>query len=243
MPERLRRMRGHVLPRQLGQQPRPDAEERAGLVERPGRLGDQGAVAEHQDLLAREHRVQVLQLPAVHAQPRVVPEVRPARGHPAILRGAGGDKVRDRVQAGRPQMGPVGVRSLDRITQHDDESRVRDERPDPPLRGLAVEVERRGFAGQRAGWRSREQAFVVSPAPDVLAVGLRVAGPALGRRRPVSEEELRLLDRGQVQVRVPGQRGMQGGGARLGCTRHEEIRQRHGRRILHFVYRANRILV
>ena len=75
-------MRGHVLPRQAGDDPGLDAEEGADPVERLRRTVDQGEVAQHQHLLAGEHAVQVLQLLAV-PQSVLVP---PTQSLPLMLK-------------------------------------------------------------------------------------------------------------------------------------------------------------
>ena len=66
--QRALRVRGDVLPRDLGQQAGLDAEEAADPVEGGGRLVDQQPVPEHQHLLAREQRERVLELLAVPAE-------------------------------------------------------------------------------------------------------------------------------------------------------------------------------
>ena len=148
-----------------------------------------------------------------------MPERRPARRDPAVLGRAGGREVPDRIQPGRPQVRPVRVRPLDRVTQDRDHPGAGDQRADPPLRLPVVQVEGGRLAAQRAGRRGVEQRLVVLPPPDVLPVGLHVAGPAATlRRRAVGEEELGFLDRGHEQLGMPGQGRMQGGGARLGGT-------------------------
>ena len=227
MGQRALRVRGDVLPGDLGQQPGLDAEEGADLVEGGGRLVDQQPVPQDQHLLAREQRERVRELLAVPAEPLVVPEGRPAGRDPLLLLGAGADEVADRLQAGRPQVGPVGVRALDRVAEDHDELHGRDRLPDPRHRGRVVEVQGRGLAAERSGRGGVEQRLVPVPLPDVLAVGERVTRAALGRRRAVGEEELRFLDRRQEQAGMPGERGVQRGGPRLGNPGHQEVRQRH----------------
>src|SRR5579859_1219855 len=85
-----------------------------------------------------------------------------------------------------------------------------------------------GFGEGVAGRSRGEQRLVVRPAPDVLPVGQRVPGAALGRGRPVGQEELRLLDGGHVEPGVFGQRGVQGRGAGLGGADDQEVGHRHG---------------
>jgi hypothetical protein len=225
--QRALRVRGHVLPGYLGQQPGLDPEEGADPVEGRGRLVDQQPVADDQHLLAREERERVRELLAVPAEPLVVPERRPAGRDPLLLLGAGADEIADRLQAGRPQVGPVGVRALDRVAEDHDELHGRDRRPDPGHRGRVVQVERRGLAAERPGRGGVEERLVPVALPDVLAVGERVARAAPGRRRAVGEEELRFLDRRQEQAGVPGERSVQRGGPRLGNPGHQEVGQRH----------------
>jgi len=225
--ERALRVRGDVLPRDRGEQPGLDPEERADLVEGGGRLVDQQPVTQDQHLLAREQRERVRELLAVAAEPLVVPEGRPAGRDPLLLLGAGADEVADRLQPGRPQVGPVGVRALDRVAEDHDELDGRDRLPDPRHRGPLVEVEGRGLAGHRSGRGGVEQRLVPVPLPDVLAVGERVTRAALGRGRAVGEEELRLLDRRQEQAGVAGERRVQRRGPRFGNAGYREVRQRH----------------
>jgi hypothetical protein len=156
-----------------------------------------------------------------------VPEGRPAGRDPLLLLRAGADEVADRLQPGRPQVRPVGVRALDRVAEDHDELHVRDRLGDPGHRRLVVEVERRGLAAQRPGRGGVEERLVPVELPDVLAVGQGVTGAALGRRRAVGEEELRFLDRRQEQAGMPGERGVQRGGPRLGNSGHQEVRKRH----------------
>jgi hypothetical protein len=80
-----------------------------------------------------------------------------------------------------------------------------------------------GLAAQGAGRCRGEQRLVLLAPPHVLAVGLDVARAAVPRWRPVGEEELGLFHRGQEQVGVAGQRGVQGGGAGLGYPGDEEV--------------------
>jgi len=225
--QRALRVRGDVLPGDLGQQPGLDAEEGADLVEGGGGLVDQQPVPQDKHLLAREQRERVLELLAVPAEPLVVPEGRPAGRDPLLLLGAGADEVADRLQAGRPQVGPVGVRALDRVADDHDELHGRDRLPDPCHRGRFVEVQRRALAAERSGRGGVEERLVPVALPDVLAVGERVTGAALGRRWPVGQEELRFLDRRQEQARMPAERGVQRGGPRLGNPGHQEVGQRH----------------
>jgi hypothetical protein len=167
-----------------------------------------------------------------------VPEAGPARGDPAVLLATGPDEVADRLQARRPQMRPVRVRPFDRIAHDHDQSGARNRLAYPAHRGAVVQVQRRRLAPQRPGRSRVEQGLVIRPAPYLLAVGQRVPRAAPGRRRSVGEEELRLLDRGQVKARVTGQRDMQRRGARLRGADHQEVGQGHrasrdSRRILH----------
>ena len=220
---------GDVLPWYLGRARRLHAEERADLVHGLRGLVDQPAVAQDEDLLTREEREQVLQLLPVAAKPHVVPEAGPARRDPALLLAAGADEVGDGLQAGRPQVSPVGVGAFHRIAHDHDEPGVRERVADPAHRGPVVQVQRRRLALQRPGRGRGEQGLVIAAAPDVLPVGQRVPRPAaLGRRRPVGEEELRLLDGRHIQTRVSGQRGVQGRGAGLGSADDQEVGHRHG---------------
>ena len=157
-----------------------------------------------------------------------MPEAGPARVDPALLLAAGPDEVRHRLQARRPQVGPVGVGALHRVADDHDQPGLRERVADPAHRGAVVQVERSRLAAQGPGRSRGEQGLVVRPAPDVLPVGQRVSGPALGRGRPVGQEELRLLDGGHVERRVFGQRGVQGRGAGLGGADDQEIGHRHG---------------
>jgi hypothetical protein len=127
------RMGGDVLPRHLLDQAKLDAEEGADPVEHLGGRVEQLGVAEEQDLLPGEQAVQVLELLAIPAEPDVVPERRPAGRHPAVFLRASAEEVADRLPPGRPQVRPVGVCALNRITQDHDEPGVRDEIADPPL--------------------------------------------------------------------------------------------------------------
>ena len=238
MRQRGIRVGGDVLSRYLGQHALGDPEKRADLVESLRRLIHQQPVADDQDLLAREQRVQVLELLAVAAEADVVPEAGPARGDPAVLLATGPDEVADRLEARRPQMRPVRVRPFDRIAHDHDQPGAGNRLTYPAHRGPVVQVQRRRLAPERAGRSRVEQGLVIRPAPYLLAVGQRVPRAAPGRRRSVGEEELRLLDRGQVKARVTGQRDMQRRGARLRGTDHQEVGQGHGasrnsRRILH----------
>ena len=228
--QRTARVRGDVLPRHLGDDPPAHAEEIADLVERRRRCVQQRAVAQDAHLLPGEPQEQVLQLLGVAAEPRVVPERGPPGRGPGVLLGAGADEVADRFQPGRPQVGPVRMRPLDRVPQDHDHLDPRDQLADAALRVAVIKIEGRRLAAQGARRGAREQRLVVGAPPHVLPVGLHVARPAAAvRRRPVGEEELRFLDGRQVQARVSGQRGMECGGACLGSTDHQEIRQGHGR--------------
>ena len=227
VPQRRLRVGGDVLPRYLGQHARLDPEEGADPVQGLRGFVDHQPVAQHEDLLAREEREQVLELLAVPAQPGVVPEAGPAGRDPAVLLAARPDEVTDRLQARRPQVSPVGVGPLHRIAHDHDQPGLGQRLADPAHRGPVVQVERRRLAAQRAGRGRVEQRLVLRPAPDVLPVSERVPGSALGRRRAVGEEELGLLDRRHEEPRVPGERGVQRRGARLRGTDHQEVRHRH----------------
>ena len=175
----------------------------------------------------------MVELLGVPAQPGVVPERCPARRHAGILLGAGAHEVADRLQPGRPQVGPVGVGALDRVAQDHDHLGVRDQLADAALRGTVIEIKRCRLTARGTGRGAGEQRLVVRPPPDMLAVGLYVARPAAaGRRRPVGEEELGLLDRRHEQARMRGQGSMQRRGARLGGADDEEVRQGHGADLL-----------
>ena len=228
--QRLVRVRGHVLPGHLGDDALLDPQEPADLVQRPHRRVNQVTVAQDEHLLLREHLVQVLELLAVPAQPRVVPELRPARRHPAVLVAAGPDEIPDRVKAGRPEVGPVGVGPLHRVTQHRDHLDVRDQVLDPALRRSVIEVERGGLGPQLARRGRLEQRLVVLPPPDLLTPGRDIAGAAAtgGRRPPVGQEVLGLFDRRHVEHGMRGQGRVQGRGAGFGGTDDQEVRQRHG---------------
>src|ERR1035438_7604669 len=102
MAERPLRVSGDILPRHLGDNPLRNAKEGADGVQRLGWRVDQRPVPEHQDVLPREQRVQLLQLLAVPAEPGVVPELGPASGDPAVFVRAGRDEVIDGVEPGRP---------------------------------------------------------------------------------------------------------------------------------------------
>ncbi len=217
-------MRRDVLARHLGDQALLHAEERADAIERGHGLVDQLTVAEQQDVLPGEQSEKVLQLLAVPAETDVVPEGRPARGDAARLLRAGADDVADGFEPRRPQVRPVRMRALDRVTQDDDQLGVREQRVDAALGVAVVQVERCGLAFQRSRRRVVEQRLVLRPAPDVLLEGQRVAGTAPCRRGPVAEEELGLLDRGHEQGGVSCERGVQGGRPRLGRSDHQEIR-------------------
>ena len=217
-----------VVPRYLGQHPLLDAKEGADLIQGLLGLVDQQPVAQDEDLLAREEREQVLKLLAVTAQPGVVPETGPPGRDPALLFAAGPDEVTERLQARRPQVRPVGVGPLHRIAHDHDQPGVGQRRADPAHRGAVIQVERGGLTAQGPSRSRVEQRLVIRPAPDVLPVGECVSGPALGRRRPVGEKELRLLDRRHVQARVTGERRMQRRGPRLRGTDHQEVGHSHG---------------
>ncbi len=226
--QRVLRVGRDVLPRDLGQQARRHAEERADLVQGLRGLVDQPPVAKDQDLLAGEQGEQVLELLAVAAKPGVVPEAGPARGDPALLLIAGPDEIGDRLQARRPQVSPVGMGAFDWVADDHDQPGRRDRVADPAHRGPVVQVERRRLAPQRPGGSRGEQGLVVRPPPDVLPVGQRVPRAALGRGRPVGQEELGLLDGRHVERGVFGQRGVQGGGTGLGGADDQEVGHRHG---------------
>ena len=195
MPARRLRVRGHVLTGNLGDDAGLDPEEAADPVQGLGGPVHQVPIAVDQNLLAGEQGEQVRQLLAVPAEPAVVPERRPARLDPPPFLLAGPQDVADRLQPGRPQVRPVGVGPLHRVTQHHDEPGVGDSGSDAPLRGQVVEVERGGFAGQRARRSGVEKGLVVLSSPDVLAVCLDVAGTTTGRGRAVGQEEFRFLHR------------------------------------------------
>src|SRR5258708_35461007 len=113
-------MGGDVLARHLGEHALRHAEERADPVEDPRGALDQRAVAEHEDVLPGEHRVEMRELLPVTPEGGVVPEVRPAGRDPALLLGAGRDEVTDGIQPRGPQMRPVPARPLHWIPhQHD----------------------------------------------------------------------------------------------------------------------------
>jgi hypothetical protein len=158
-----------------------------------------------------------------------MPELCPARRDPAVLVRTRPHEVTLRVQARGPQVGPVRVRPLHRVTQDRDQLGRRDQLPDPALCLPVIQVERGRLAAQQARGGRPEQRLVVGAAPDVLTPGGDVTRPAPpAGRRPVGQEELRLLDRGHVQRRVPVERGVQGGRPRLGGTDDQEVGQRHG---------------
>lgn len=117
--------------------------------------------------------------------------------------------------------------TFDRIAQHDDELGRRDEFFDPLLGISVIEVKRGGFALEHSTGCRVKQRLIVAAAPDVLAVGFRVTRAAFTRRWPVSQEELRLFDRRQVQLGMPGQGRVQGRGPSFGYAGDEEVRQRH----------------
>ena len=102
-----------------------DAQEPADGIERPGRGIDQVPVAQEVHLLTREDRQQVLELLAVTAEALVVPERRVPGRHPAGFCCARLAEVVDGLEAVGPQVRPVGVRPVHRITDDGDELRVR----------------------------------------------------------------------------------------------------------------------
>src|SRR6202043_3279009 len=108
------------------------------------------------------------------AEPGVVPEAGPARGDPALLLAAGRDEVRHRLQARRPQVGPVRMGTLYWVADDHDQPGLRERVADPAHRGPVVQVERGRLAAQGPGQSRGEQRLVVRPAPDVLPVGERV---------------------------------------------------------------------
>ena len=121
------------------------------------------------------------------------------------------------------QVHPVGVGPVHRITQDGDELDVGDQGAHPPMRVPVPEVERGALALQGPSGRRREQGFVAVALPDPLPHTVGVTGPLLGAGRPVAHEELGLLDRRQVQLRMLGQRGMQRGRACLRRPDDQEV--------------------
>jgi len=130
------------VPRYLGEHPRLDAEESADPVQGLRGLIDEQPVADDQDLIAREEREEVLELLSVTAEPGVVPEAGPAGLDPALFLAAGPDEVADRLQARRPQVGPVGVRPFHRVADDHDQPGAGQRVMDPAHGGAVVQIER-----------------------------------------------------------------------------------------------------
>ena len=221
-------MRGDVLPRDLGDKPLFHAQEIEDAVEGGCGLIHQLAVPDNEDLLTGEHREDVLELLAVPPEADVVPERGPARGDAALLLPARLDEVADWLKPGRPEMRPVRMGALDRIPDDRDELGVRDQIPDSAHGIGVVHVQRGRLAAQRSVRSGIEERLVVLPLPHVLTVGQRVTGAAPGGWRPVTEEELWLLDLRHVERRMTGEGCVQRRGTRLRRTDHQEVWQCHG---------------
>jgi hypothetical protein len=218
---------GHVLARDRVEDPRPHAEEVADPVQGGYRLRAKLPVANDEHLVTWEQGVQMLELLAVPAQVEIAPEGRPARGGAPRFGGARRHRVADRLQAGRPQMRPVGVRPLDRIAEYGDHASLRNQLLDTALSVTVVQVERGALAAQAAKGSGVEQRLVVRAPPDVFPIGLRVAGAAAAGWRAVRKEELGLFDARHEQVRMAVEPRVQGRGARLRHPDDQEVRQRH----------------
>ena len=200
------------------------AQEAEDPVQGDRRLVDELAVAQQQHPLAVDVLEQVGDLAAVHPEPLVVPERRPALVDALGLAAYGLDDVGARLEAVHPEVHPVGVGPVDRVAQHRDQLRLGGVGRDPAAGVTVVEVERRALAAQGALGRPGEEVEVALALPDPLLVGVRVAGTLVRRRRRVAAHVvLRLLHRRQEQPRVLGQRRVQGTGAGLGGADEEEV--------------------
>ena len=188
----------------------------------------QVAVAQQQDPRGIDQPREVVELLAVAALGHVVPEVRPAGLAAHVLRPAGGEEVGLGLEPGLAQVRPVRVRPLHRVAQDGDQPHRGQQVGDALLRVPVVEVEHRALAAQRPRRGGVEERLVVVAAPHVLAPGLDVTRATPGRgRRAVGEEELRLLDRRQEQLRVLGERAVQRRGAGLRRPDDQEVGQAH----------------
>src|SRR6266480_8136665 len=181
-----------------------DTEKCADPIQRGDGIIEKLTVTQNQNPLAGERRVQVLELLAVTAEPSVMPKVSPASLDPRVFLRARLHHIADRFEACRPQVRPVGVGALDRVSQHSDELRRRDASADPSLCRAVVEVERRRLPAQHSAGCRVEQSLIVLEPPDVLAVGPGIAWAAASGRWAIGEEELRLLDRRHEERGVPG---------------------------------------
>ena len=176
----------------------------------------------------REQGPQVPDLTAVADRSPRTARWGPSRRRPSLgLQSARGQEVPFRLQSVRPQVGPVGVRPVHRVTQHHDQPGVRHRRGDPPV-GLGVlQVEGGALPAEGTGRGAFEEGLVVLPAPHPFASAVGVTRTAVLGRRTVAEEVLRLLHGRQVELGMPLQGRVEGGRPRLGGTDDEEVRKRH----------------
>src|ERR1700722_6754050 len=90
----------------------------------------------------------------------VVPEIPPAVGDALGFEGTRRDEITYRLEAVRPEMQPIRVSPVDRITKDDDQSCVRDQAGDPVMRGLVIQIERGALPAHEVV-RAVEQRLVV----------------------------------------------------------------------------------
>jgi hypothetical protein len=213
-----------VLGRHLGDHAWLHAQEVADAVQhRPWRFAEL-AIAQKEDLVPRKRLVQALQLLAVPAQLEVAPERRPTGCRTFLLQPARRHEVAFGFEPVGPEVRPVRVGAVDRVTQRGDEARQRDGVSNASMGLPREQVERAGLPPQRAGRGVLEQPLVVLTPPHVLPEGPGVPRPASSRGRPVGQEVLRLLDTGQEQPGMSIQRHVERRGPGLGHADQEEIK-------------------
>ena len=164
---------------------------------------------------------------AVAAGPQVAPERRPPGGRPLGLLGARGQEVGDRLQAVRPQVGPVRVGPVDRVPQDQDQPGVGHRLGDPlGARGVG-QVE--GACSPRAGpLRGPRRRAARTPRGARPTRGQLWASPGPPRRAGARRRgRTSAPSPGTGTAGVAGQRGVQRGGAGLRRTDDEEVREGH----------------
>ena len=177
-------------------------------------------------LFAREHGEEVLELCAVAAEPRVVPERRPALGDAFGLCCASVREAVDRFEPVRPRVHPVGVSTIHGIAQHHDEPCRGNREGHADVRGAIGEVEGSALTATCSRRRGVEQCFVLVAAPDPLFRAVGVARSALTPGWAfIAEEEFRLLHGREIELGVREQRAVQRRRSGFGRADDHEVRK------------------